>query len=374
MIDPGSVPPHSGQIDRSEKRKMRVAVLMGGTSSEREVSLSTGRMIAGSLDPRQYDVVAIDTQDLMRLSPAQKQIEEKAEKGKGKREKGKEEAKNDSTSSFILHPSSLQESSSPDLVFIALHGRGGEDGAVQGLLETLRLPYTGSGILASALAMDKAMSKRLFRGAGIPVGAEIALRREHALSDPFNVATLNAQIQDELGGFPVFVKPNAEGSTVGGTLVSSPAQMADALANAFRYDTVILIEKYLRGMEATVGVLGNTGSDLQALPVIEIVPKSAFYDYESKYAEGGSEHIIPARLTDAQTQELQQLALQCHALLGCRGMSRADFIVTPEGPYVLEVNTIPGMTPTSLLPQAAAHVGIPFPALLDRLIALALDA
>jgi D-alanine-D-alanine ligase len=352
-------------LDKSKGHKLRVAVLMGGTSSEREVSLSTGRMIAASLDPGRYDVVAIDTKDLIQLSPPSKQIEETRRQGdKETREEGKEVEGKD----LIQNPKS-QTQNHPDLVFIALHGRGGEDGAVQGLLEVLRLPYTGSGILASALAMDKAMSKRLFRGAGIPVGAEITLRRDYSLS----MDALIAQIQDSLGGFPVFVKPNAEGSTVGGTLVSSPAQLADALAHAFRYDNVILIERYLRGMEATVGVLGNAGSTLQALPVIEIVPKSEFYDYESKYAEGGSEHIIPARLTDAQTQQLQQIALRCHTLLGCRGMSRADFIVTPEGPYVLEINTIPGMTPTSLLPQAAAHAGIPFPALLDHLIALALE-
>ncbi len=307
--------------------KMRVAVLMGGTSNEREVSLSTGRMIAGALDPHKYDVTTIDTQDLLSL-----------------------------------------QSDKPDIVFIALHGRGGEDGAVQGLLETLGLPYTGSGILASALAMDKVMSKRLFRHEGIPAAPELALSRGQELSGH----NLIAQIDDTLGGFPVFVKPNAEGSSVGGMLAQDIMQLAEALAHAFQYDTVVLVEKYLRGMEVTVGVLGNTGEPLEVLPVIEIVPKSAFYDYESKYAAGGSDHVIPARIGQAQTDALQQIALHCHSLLGCRGMSRTDFILTPDGPFVLEVNTIPGMTPTSLLPQAASHAGIAFPDLLDRLIASAL--
>lgn len=308
-------------------RKMRVAVLMGGTSNEREVSLSTGRMIAGALDTSKCDVTTIDTRDLLSL-----------------------------------------QADKPDIVFIGLHGRGGEDGAVQGLLETLDLPYTGSGILASALAMDKVMSKRLFRHEGIPVAPELALVRGQELSGHNLIAQINAT----LGGFPVFVKPNAEGSSVGGTLAQDTMQLGDAVAHAFQYDTVILVEKYLRGMEVTVGVLGNTGETLDVLPVIEIVPKSAFYDYESKYAAGGSDHVIPARLSDAQTDTVQQIALQCHALLGCRGMSRTDFIITTDGPFVLEVNTIPGMTPTSLLPQAAAHAGIAFPDLLDRLIASAL--
>ncbi len=352
-------------------RKMRVAVLMGGTSSEREVSLSTGRMIAGALDVCKYEVTALDTQDLLFLGERKKEKGERQAALPAPVEDAESSAPADAAPNVMFSknveaPNTVPHT--PDIVFIALHGRGGEDGAVQGLLETLGLPYTGSGILASALAMDKAMSKRLFRGAGIPVAPELALSRGKELSQ----TTLAAQINDTLGGFPVFVKPNAEGSSVGGRLAQDAAQLADALAHAFQYDTVILVEKYLRGMEVTVSVLGNTGGSLNVLPVVEIVPRSAFYDYESKYAAGGSDHIIPARISEAQTEAIQQFALQCHALLGCRGMSRTDFIITPDGPFVLEVNTIPGMTPTSLLPQAAAQAGIAFPDLLDRLIASAL--
>ena len=308
-------------IDSTMGRKLRVAVLMGGTSSEREISLNTGRQIVSGLNPSKYDVTTIDTGDLLKL-------EEK-----------------------------------PDLIFIALHGRGGEDGAVQGMLEILNIPYTGSGILASALAMDKAMSKRLFRSANIPVAREILLSQLPADTD-----ALIARIQAQVGGFPVFVKPNREGSTVGGTLAHTPEQLGEAIRHAFQYDTTILIEQYLRGMEITVGVLGNSGEELTVLPVVEIVPTSDHYDFESKYATGGSEHIIPARLNEAQTQQVQELARQCHNLLGCRGMSRTDFIVTADGPFALETNTIPGMTPTSLLPQSATVAGISFAELLDRII------
>ena len=343
------------------ERKLRVAVLMGGTSSEREISLNTGRQIVSALDPLKYDVIAIDTRDLLQLG------------GKRKKEKGESlQIGSGHTQESLIEQEPFTShqppatSHPPDLVFIALHGRGGEDGAVQGMLEVLGIPYTGSGILASALAMDKAMTKRLFRSAGIPVANEILLARQ-----PADTNALTAQIQEQLGGFPVFVKPNREGSTVGGTLVQDGEQLTEAVNHAFKYDTTVLIEQYLRGMEITVGVLGNAGEDLTVLPVVEIVPTSSHYDFESKYAAGGSEHIIPARLDEAQTQEVQEFARNCHTLLGCRGMSRTDFIVTPDGPFALETNTIPGMTPTSLLPQAAAVAGITFPELLDRIIASA---
>lgn len=343
------------------ERKLRVAVLMGGTSSEREISLNTGRQIVSGLDTTKYDVIAIDTQDLPTLqnnktveaqfiAPAFANIADVS---------GNVSEQITIQNTQPLTPNTQR----PDLVFIALHGRGGEDGAVQGMLEVLGIPYTGSGILASALAMDKAMSKRLFRSANIPVANEILLSRR-----PADRNALITQIQAQIGGFPVFVKPNREGSTVGGTLVQTPEQLGEAVSHAFQYDTSVLVEQYLRGMEITVGILGNAGEALTALPVVEIVPTSDHYDFESKYAAGGSEHIIPARLNEAQTRQIQELAQQCHNLLGCRGMSRTDFIVTADGPFALETNTIPGMTPTSLLPQSAAVAGIPFAELLDRII------
>jgi D-alanine-D-alanine ligase len=262
----------------------------------------------------------------------------------------------------------------PDVVFIALHGTGGEDGTVQGMLELMGLPYTGSGVLASALAMDKVMSKRVFKAAGIPVIDGIYVTRSAVAGcteEEFNGASAR-EIERGLG-LPVFVKPNSGGSTCGCTLVTSAEQLFAAVHEALKFDNTVLIEKYIRGSEITIGVLDFPGEPLRALPVIEIVPKGEYYDYESKYAAGGSEHIIPARLSDATTQQAQQIATQCHTLLGCRGVSRTDIIVSAGRLYVLEVNTIPGMTPTSLLPHAAEHAGIAFSELLDRIIQSAID-
>ena len=350
-------------------RKLRVAVLMGGTSSERPISLSTGTMILNALDPERYAVTAIDTQDLLALpgeAPASIAPAEAAV-GDGS---GLPAAPSPSPGAALAQAMESRERQRPDVVFIALHGKGGEDGTIQGMLELMGLPYTGSGVLASALAMDKSMSKRLFRLEGIPVLDDLVVFRGQPLTD----AALTSSVCAVLGGFPVFVKPNAEGSTFGCTLVRRAEQLPEAVATALRYDSKALIERYARGMEITVGVLGNIGdpAGLEALPVIEIVPRSEYYDYESKYAEGGSEHIIPARLPDALRHHAQEIALRCHEILGCRGMSRTDMIACGNQLFVLEVNTIPGMTPTSLLPQAAAHAGIPFSALLDRLIASAL--
>ncbi|HZO91052.1 MAG TPA: D-alanine--D-alanine ligase [Chthonomonadaceae bacterium] len=356
-------------------RKWRVAVLMGGNSTERTVSLSTGKMILKALDPQQYSVTAIDTQDILPLPGSPDPLPASEERAQAQLEAEHAAAMPEpaglpvpaGVSSELVRP----DGEKPDVVFIALHGKGGEDGTIQALLELLGLPYTGSGVLASALAMDKSMSKRLFRAEGIPVIPDVQVRRDPAWTE----AALIEYVCASLGGFPVFVKPNAEGSTFGCTLVKSPDQLPEAVALALRYDPLALIEQYVRGMEITVGVLENPedASDLQPLPVIEIVPKNEYYDYESKYAEGGSEHIIPARLPEATLRRAQELAVRCHQVLGCRGMSRTDLIVAGEQLFVLEVNTIPGMTPTSLLPQAADYAGISFPTLLDRLIACALN-
>lgn len=364
-------------MSQSNGQKLRVAVLMGGTSSERKVSLSTGAMIVRSLDPNRYEVMAADTQDILALtgsrstSAAPQSIASRAD------ETSRPEDDNASTldgealrtlDALAPLPGSFA-GQRPDVVFIALHGKGGEDGAIQGFLDLLQLPYTGSGILSSALAMDKAMAKQFLSNAGVPMLPDITVWRGHVPPE----ATLQEEVQSKLGGFPVFVKPNAEGSTVGCSLVSQVDQLSEALAVALTFDPIALIEQYARGTEITVGVLGNTGGPLEALPIIEIVPRSEFYDYDSKYAEGGSEHLIPARISDSLTQRAQEIALRCHTLLRCRGMSRTDMIVVGDTLVVLEVNTIPGMTPTSLLPQAADHAGISFSQLLDRLIELALQ-
>jgi len=339
---------------KGQDRKLRVAVLMGGSSSEREVSLVSGQMIAKALDPDRYEVTALDTRDLFRLTgscaPPLSAISAPPESDT----KRIGSAVRAGAPTPALAPASPDR---PDVVFIALHGKGGEDGTVQGMLEVLGLPYTGSGVLASALAMDKVMSKRVFKAADIPVIDGIYVSPEI----------------EAYPGFPLFVKPNAGGSTCGCSLVTEPAALYGAVREALKFDDTALIERYVKGTEITIGVLDFPGESLMALPVIEIVPKSEYYDYESKYAAGGSEHIIPARIPAALIDQAQEIARQCHALLGCRGVSRTDIIVSDDRLYVLEVNTIPGMTPTSLLPQAAEHAGIPFSQLLDRIIRSAID-
>lgn len=309
------------------QQKLDVVVLMGGNSHEREVSLSTGKQIMTALNPDKYNITVADVADIMYLNEHK-----------------------------------------PDVVFIALHGPGGEDGSIQGTLQTLGIPYTGSGVLASALAMDKRMSKLLFRAMDISVLPHIDLH----LSQQISNEDLRNRILQELHGLPVFIKPNSEGSTFGCSLVNTYDDLEIAISKAFKYDSVIIIEPYIKGIEITVSVLGNSNGPLKSLPAIEIVPKSQYYDYDSKYSQGGSEHIIPARLSDPLLDQAGQVARRCHALLGCKGMSRTDIIVSDDKLYVLEVNTIPGMTPTSLLPQAAAAAGISFADLVDHIICDAL--
>ncbi len=301
--------------------RLRVAVLMGGTSAEREVSLSTGRQILGALDPEQYVVTALDAAEPAAVMGALTQ-------------------------------------SPPDVVVIALHGPGGEDGTVQGMLEFLGIPYTGSGVLASALAMDKAMSKRVLTSAGVRMPQDATLRRGDAVP--------------ALASLPAIVKPSRQGSTIGMAVVRSAGELAPALELAFRHDDTVLVEQFIRGTEITVPVLGN--DTLDVLPIVEIVPSGGFYDYQAKYTPGATDEIVPARLPASVAAEARSIATLCHKTLGCRGMSRTDMIVTPDGlTYTLEVNTIPGMTPTSLLPRSAEAAGLPFPRLLDKLIALALE-
>jgi D-alanine-D-alanine ligase len=353
-------------IGKRTDGRLNVAVLMGGASSEREVSLATGAEIVRALNKAKYCVKSIDTADLpsMFLSagsggrvPPPGGLPEAPEPDVASTSPNRDIAGNDG---FLGRP---------DVVFIALHGKGGEDGSIQGLLELLGLPYTGSGVLASALAMNKTMSKRLFASSGIPVIPGITVSRSKWRGD--ERAAILSEIGDSIG-WPVFVKPNAEGSTFGCTLVEDEALLEPAIDIALTYDTDALVERYIRGTEVTIGILEEPGGQLRSLPAVEIVPKSSYYDYESKYAAGGSEHIIPARIDEGLTALASEYAVKCHTVLGCRGVSRTDMIVSDGTVYVLEVNTIPGMTPTSLLPQAAAHASFSFPILLDRILDSAL--
>ncbi|MCG3111456.1 MAG: D-alanine--D-alanine ligase [Candidatus Manganitrophus sp. SB1] len=294
----------------------RIGVLMGGMSAEREVSLKSGRAIAASLDRLGYTAVPIDVDSEVAQALRAERIE---------------------------------------IAFNALHGRYGEDGAIQGTLEVMRIPYTGSGILASALGMDKIASHDLFQSHGIPV-------------PPFQVLTeeaLSGFRADGLSfGFPLVVKPAMEGSSVGVTIVSGPGEIDSALKEAFQYGPRILIEKYISGMEVQVGILGS-----KALGAIEIRPKTKFYDYTAKYVPGMSEHFFPAPLPADVYQKVLDWGLRAHHVLGCTGYSRVDLLVDRQNhPSVLEVNTLPGMTETSLLPEIARGVGIDFDALVECIL------
>ena len=303
----------------------RVAVLLGGRSAEREVSLNTGAQVAAALSERGFDVVTVDT----------------------------------GLPGFVH----AIESAAADVAFICLHGRFGEDGTIQGLLELLDLPYVGSGVLASAQAINKVTTKHLYAMAGLSTPPFVALRR----GAPYDVAEITEALGDK-----TVVKPADEGSSVGMTIVSDPALLGAAIERAFGFDALVLVERFELGVEVTIGVIGN--EEPIALPTLEIVPVNDFYDYESKYVPGMSSHIIPARVSEAARLECQRLAVEAHRALGCAGMSRSDTIVTPAGDvFLLETNTIPGMTKTSLLPDAAAAAGIPFPELCERLVALALE-
>jgi D-alanine-D-alanine ligase len=244
-----------------------------------------------------------------------------------------------------------------------MHGRGGEDGSMQGLLDLLEIPYQGSGVLASALAMNKELTKNIYRQAGLQVPRSLTFDRDGAPSP--------REIEADLG-LPVVIKPVHEGSSIGISMAGTPEALSTGLAAAFALDNRVLVEEFIQGIEVTGGVLGN--ARLQALPLVEIIPAStyAFFDYEAKYQPGATEEICPARLNPEMTKRAQECALTAHQALGCRGYSRTDMMIRDQDIFVLETNTIPGMTATSLFPQGAKAAGIDFPALLDTLINLAL--
>jgi D-alanine-D-alanine ligase len=245
-----------------------------------------------------------------------------------------------------------------------MHGRGGEDGSMQGLLDLLEIPYQGSGVLASALAMNKELSKAVYQLAGLKVPAALAFHREKAPSP--------REIEAKLG-LPVVIKPVNEGSSIGISKAPTLEALKTGLTAAFALDNRVLVEEFIPGTEVTGGVLGN--AKLQALPLVEIIPGSTytFFDYEAKYQPGATEEICPARLSPDMTKRAQECALIAHQALGCWGYSRTDMMIRQQDIYVMETNTIPGMTATSLFPQGAKAAGLDFPDLLDTLITLALE-
>ncbi len=299
----------------------KVAVLFGGTSAEREISLRSGNAVLAALKSRGVDAHAFD--------PA-------------------------------VRPLSDLKADGYARVFLILHGRGGEDGTAQGALELMGIPYTGSGVMASSVGMDKWRTKLLWRGANLPVP-------DYALLDArSDFAAVERQL-----GLPLFVKPANEGSSVGVTKVKTPGMLAAAYAEAAKHDSLVLAERYLGGGEYTVAMLGD-GDGLRALPVVKIEPATEFYDYEAKYFRDDTRYLCPSGLAPEKEAEMQALAKQAFTVLGCRGWGRVDVLADADGtPYLLEINTAPGMTDHSLVPMAARTAGMDFPELCMKVLELA---
>ena len=306
--------------------KLRLALIAGGTSDEREVSLKGAAGVITALDQDKYEVIRYDpATDLGRIAT---------------------------------------DAADLDVAFILLHGVNGEDGTIQGFLDLLGIPYQGAGVLGSALAMDKNLAKTMYNLDGLPVAPWVMVAPGD-LQDP-------GRIRKQLK-LPYVVKPVRQGSSIGMSIVKDGDQLLAALQLALLHDSEVMVEEFIEGRELTAGVIGN--ADLMALPLIEIIPDSRydFFNYEAKYQPGASREICPAQVSDQIKHKAQGYALRAHRSLQLRGYSRTDMILSGDELYLLETNTIPGMTPTSLLPQAAAEAGLSFSALLDRLIELALE-
>jgi D-alanine-D-alanine ligase len=307
-------------------QKLTIALLSGGVSSERDVSLNSGKQVYDALDKTRYNIIRYDPQtDLSKL---------------------------------------VADAGKIDAALVILHGPFGEDGTVQGMLDLLGIPYQGTGVLGSAVAMNKLAAKRLYEHAGLKIPPYCIVRRGP-------IPELGGCVQHL--GLPIVVKPVEGGSSIGMSLATSEKELHDAVEEAFQFDELVLLEKHLAGTEVTGGVLGN--DDPEAMPLIEIIPGEghAFFNYKAKYTAGETQEICPARVSDALTDKAQACAIQAHEALFCRGYSRTDMIIHQDDIYVLETNTIPGMTATSLFPQAAAKAGLDFTRLLDRLIALSIE-
>jgi D-alanine-D-alanine ligase len=360
---------------------MNILVLMGGDSTEREISLRTGAGIVAALESRGHRVLAGD--------PATGRFARGEVLGRGAQAQGAiaggnagaAESHADPTggaSALVLaeHTQALltaREAAAVDVIFIALHGGAGEDGSLQTLLELAGRPYTGSGPLASGLAMDKVMAKRMFEWAGIltPDGIELYGPAARALAKEVAPSPSGAWAAPESLrhlGLPLVVKPVDQGSTIGLTIIQSWSELRGALEEALRYGERLLCERYIPGRELAIGILGD-----QALPIVEIEPTKDLYDYECKYTKGMSRYTCPAKLDPAVAKTAQTAALKAFQVLNCADFGRVDVRLAPDGrPFVLEVNTIPGMTETSLLPMAAAAAGMTYEALVERMCELAL--
>ena len=304
-------------------KQEKIAVLLGGTSAEREVSLNSGTAVLNALRKQGYDAHPIDPKTF---------------------------------------PVATLKEQGFDRVFNILHGRGGEDGTMQGLLEQIGIPYTGCGVMASALTMDKMRTKMLWKAFGLPVA-------EMEIVTVENRATLNPEVVVKKLGLPLMVKPSLEGSSVGLTKVKTMEELESAVDFALRFDRTVLIEEWLAGDEFTVPVL-----DGEVLPSIKIVPEGEFYDYDAKYISDNTQYFCPAGLTEAREQELRRLVKQAYDVVGCRGWSRIDVMADAEGKFrLVEVNTNPGMTSHSLFPKSAATVGYSFEQLVEKILELSVE-
>lgn len=308
-------------------KKIQLALLAGGKSGEREVSLAGAKGVMQALDTEKYDVFQYDpATDLGKLA---------------------------------------QDADKLDVAFILLHGVFGEDGTMQGMLDLLGVPYQGAGVLGSAMAMDKDVAKKQYVSAGLPVAAYHMASR----GDIENPRWIGEQL-----GFPLVVKPIRQGSSLGMSLVHNVEELGGGIGLAFTYDSEVMVEQFIKGREITVGVLGN--ADLVPLPLVEVIPGDSFsfFDYTAKYTPGATTEICPAQVPQEIWDKAQEYGVRAHRALKLRGYSRTDMIFNEAGDlFVIETNTIPGMTPTSLLPQAAKAYGLDFSALLDRLIELAME-
>lgn len=330
---------------------------MGGASSERNVSLASGLRIVEALRSRGYDVIAFDPSHGV---IADGKLAELAASGVGTEPPSLETLAESTGGSFLPALETRKEIADADVVFLALHGGQGEDGTLQALLDMARVKYTGSGHLSSALAMDKDLSKKLFRTAGVQTA--------DWLMAPATVAEV-----EQAFGFPVVVKPSKQGSTVGLSVVKKPEQLEAAITEAWRYDDEVMVEKFIAGRELTVGILGD-----RALPVGEIKPVHEIYDYECKYTAGMATEEFPADLTDEETSRVQEQAVAAFASLKLKGYARIDFRLASSDDaddrgefYCLEANTLPGMTELSLIPQGAAAMGMSFADLCEEIVRLA---
>lgn len=335
---------------------MQIVLLCGGISPERDISLASGKNVASALRSKGYEVTIVDPAYGSK-QPDEEEILSFSIKTEAPTTNNRERT---SQRNYI----EAVTNGIPDdagLAFVVLHGTWGEDGKIQALLEFKGIPYTGSGVLASALAMDKLVSKQIFSECDIPTPPWITVRKS------FDPAGIKRQIEQKFG-YPVVVKPVNQGSTVGMAIVQDESRLDNAITTALRFSDTIIIEMYVSGKEITVSILNG-----EALPIIEICPKEGYYDYKNKYTPGMTDYLVPAPLDENIAKKVRDLSVKAFTVLGCKGFGRIDFRLNNAGEaYCLEANTIPGMTNTSLVPKAARAVGIEFDELCDRIVKYAL--